>query len=109
MSGRIILRRFLGQGAAKAFSAERMWPFGVSSMTWPVAQTNGAAAVLRQFGIVCYEDDGASLVVQLLEENKYLKRGSCVEVSRGFVGEDDCRIVDQGPGYGHALHLSPDI
>ena len=53
-----------------------------------------------------HEDDGAPLGVELLEEHEYLEAGARVEVARGFVGEDYGGVVDQGAGYGYALHLS---
>ena len=71
-----------------------------------VAQLDIAAAVLCYLGVVGDEDNGATWPVQLLEEAQNLKRGVCVEVTRCFVGKDDCRIVDQSPCNGHSLHLT---
>ena len=72
----------------------------------PVAQGDVTAAVLGDLRIVCYEDDGTSFGMELLEKYQYLERGACVQISRRFVGEDDCRVVHQGTGDGDALHLS---
>ena len=54
-----------------------------------VAQADVAAAVLGDVGVVGDEDDGASLAVQLLEEDEYLEGRARIQVARGLVGQDD--------------------
>lgn len=71
-----------------------------------VAQADIPAAVLRDFGIVRYEYNGTSFRMKFLEQDKYIKRRTCVEISGCFVGKDDCRVVYQCTGDGYALHLS---
>ena len=72
----------------------------------PVAQHDVAAAVLGYFGIVCHEDDSTSFGMQLLEQYQNLERGTGVQITRGFVCQDNRGIVHQGAGDGYALHLS---
>ena len=57
-----------------------------------VAQADVPAAVLRDFGIVRYEYNGTSFRMKFLEQDKYIKRRTCVEVSGCFVGKDDRKI-----------------
>jgi len=46
------------------------------------------------------------LAVQEREERQYLGCGDGIEVPGGFVGQNDCWLVDQGPGNRGPLHLS---
>ncbi len=71
-----------------------------------VAQLDVAARIVGDIGVVGHEDDGSALGVELLEEDENLETGSCVEVTRCLIGENHGRVVDQGAGYGHTLHLS---
>ena len=71
-----------------------------------VAQADVPAAGLRDFGIMRYEYNGTSFRMKFLEQDKYIKRRTCVEVSGCFVGKDDRRVVYQCTGDGYALHLS---
>ena len=49
------------------------------------------------------QDEGAALIVQVVEEGHDLGAGGRVEVAGGFVGEDDARFVGQSAGEGYAL------
>ena len=53
-----------------------------------------------------YEYNCTSFRVKFLKQDKYLKRGTGVEISGGFVGKDNGRIVHQCAGDGNTLHLS---
>ena len=72
----------------------------------PVAQRDIAAAVLGDLRVVGHEYDGTSLGMQFLEKNQYLERGTGIEISGRFIGEDDGGVVYQRPGDGDTLHLS---
>ena len=90
-------------GASAAFW---IWVLMVSSLICPSPQHDVAAAVLGYFGVVGDEDDGASFGMQLLEQYQNLERGAGVQVTRGFVCQDNGGIVHQGAGDGYALHLT---
>ena len=64
----------------------------------PVAQRDVAAAVLGDLRVVGHEYDGTSLGMQFLEKNQYLERGTGIEISGRFIGEDDGGVVYQRPG-----------
>ena len=66
----------------------------------PVAQRDVAAAVLGDLRVVGHEYDGTSLGMQFLEKNQYLERGTGIEISGRFIGEDDGGVVYQRPGDG---------
>ena len=63
----------------------------------PVAQRDVAAAVLGDLRVVGHEYDGTSLGMQFLEKNQYLERGTGIEISGRFIGEDDGGVVYQRP------------
>ena len=42
----------------------------------------------------------------LLEYAHDLGAGLCIESSRRLISENDVRVVDERPGYGHSLHLT---
>ena len=71
-----------------------------------IAQSDIPAAILRDFGIMCHKDECTSFLMQFLKQDKYLKRGTGVEVSGCFVRENHGRIVYQCACDGNALHLS---
>lgn len=52
------------------------------------------------------ENDRASLGAEFGEEGEDGETGLGVEISRGFVGEDDFGVIDEGSGDGDALHLA---
>jgi hypothetical protein len=52
-------------------------------------------------------DDGAPQVsVQRLDEIEDTLTGLAIQVSRGFVSNDQDGVIDEGPGNGSALHLA---
>ena len=56
---------------------------------------------------VRYADDGyAYLRVDAAQQIHYLLRGGAVQGARRLVGEDDLRVVDEGPCDGDTLFLS---
>ena len=61
-----------------------------------VAQCDVAAAVLGYLRIVGHEYDGTSLGMQFLEKNQYLERGTGIEISGRFIGEDDGAVLLNG-------------
>ncbi len=56
--------------------------------------------------LVRHHHDGVALAVQLVEEVHDFVGSLGVEVTRGFVGQQDAGIVDQSAGDSHALPLS---
>ena len=54
-----------------------------------VAQPYIPATVLCDFGIMRYEYNCTSFRVKFLKQDKYLKRGTGVEISGGFVGKEN--------------------
>ena len=71
-----------------------------------VAEEDVARGVLGNLGVVGHEDDGVTLVVEFLKQDKHLERRAGVEVTGGFVGEDDGWVVDERTGDGYTLHLT---
>lgn len=74
-----------------------------------VAQRDVAAAVLGDLRVVGHEYDGTSLGMQFLEKNQYLERGTGIEISGRFIGEDDGGVVYQRPGMATRCICPPDI
>jgi len=56
--------------------------------------------------IVCDQHDGPAFRMQSAEELHDVAGGLAVEIAGRFVGEDDARFVDEGPGDGHPLPLA---
>lgn len=50
--------------------------------------------------------DRVALRMEFIEESHDLVTGLGVEVSSGFVGQDNGGVVDEGAGYCHALTLT---
>src|SRR2546430_613403 len=71
-----------------------------------VADFDPAGRHSGNFRIVRHERDGAALLAELAEQLKNHLAGVRIEVARGFVGEDDFRVVDQRAGDGGPLLLS---
>ena len=61
---------------------------------------------LGDVGLVGDDDDGVALGVEFVEERHDLVAGLGVEVSGGFIGEDDGRPVHEGSGDSHTLALT---
>ncbi len=71
-----------------------------------VLQVDPPVGALPHLFIVGHHQDGVSLFVQLFQnphDDLFVGR---VQVSRGLVGQDDLRLVDQGPRDGHPLLLA---
>ena len=58
----------------------------------PVAQTDIPATVLGYFGVVGDKYNRTSFGMQFLEENQYLKRSTCIQITRCFIGKDYRRV-----------------
>ena len=71
----------------------------------PVAQRDIAAAVLGDLRVVGHEYDGTSLGMQFLEKNQYLERGTGIEISGRFIGEDDGGSFTSARAMATTLHL----
>ncbi len=66
-----------------------------------------APGMPRYIGVVGDQDNGDPvLLIQLLKHAENLFACQGVEVARGFVGKNQGRLVDEGPGNGHALLLA---
>src|SRR5882757_7416709 len=73
----------------------------------PVVEGDGAAAdASNQLPIVSGDDHGGTASVDFAEEIHDLERQIGIEIARGFIGEDQLRLVDQGPGDGNTLLLT---
>ena len=71
-----------------------------------VGQADGTGGVLgRQLRVVGHHDD-QPILGDLLEQVHDLDRSLAVQSAGGLVGQEDLRVVDQGPGNGHPLHLA---
>ena len=70
-----------------------------------VTQHDVAARISGDVGIMGDEYYCTSFRMELLKQYKYLERRPRVKVSCRLVGQQHSRIVDQGTGYGHTLHL----
>jgi hypothetical protein len=71
-----------------------------------IADGDDAVGVFGDIGLVGDENDRVSLGMKLVEEGHDLVAGFGVEVSGGFVGEDDGGVVDESTGDGDALALA---
>ena len=70
----------------------------------PVAHVNDAISELGSFRIMSDHQHGlAELLIGLAQHFQNGVRIFRVEISRGFVGEHDRRLVDQGTSQGYAL------
>ena len=80
---------------------------GSHASSRPSASRNTRSAALAGLRGMAHQDDGfAPLAVQVREERQYLGRGDGIQVPGGLVGQNDGRLVDQGPGNRGPLHLS---
>ena len=71
-----------------------------------VGQVHDAGGVLfGQLGVVRDHDDQA-VVCDFGEQVHDLDARFGIERARGFVGQQDFGVVDEGAGDGHALHLA---
>ena len=59
-----------------------------------------------QVQVVGHYHQRQTLAIQIPEEIEDHLRGCRVQVASGLICQDDSRIIDQGPAYGHALHLA---
>jgi len=56
-----------------------------------------------QGAVVGDDHDGGPLTVQIPQQADDGRSGGAVEVTGGFIGQDDGGVTDQGPGDGHPL------
>ena len=75
-------------------------------MDSPVANGHGTVGLGGNARVVRDEYDGLAALLELVEGFHDERPGCRVQVSRGLVGQDDGRIVDEGARDGDALHLS---
>jgi hypothetical protein len=69
-----------------------------------VAQHDEPVRPRRMAGIVRYHEDGLpARVGQAAQQIHDLAAAATIEIARGFVGQEDERLNDQGPGDGHPL------
>src|SRR5882672_2056969 len=72
----------------------------------PVPKVDHATRAPGDVVLVGDEHDGVPLLVESAEEGHDLLAGARVEVSRGLIGQEERRTVDEGPGDRHALPLA---
>ena len=70
-----------------------------------VLQGNDAGGILLGQLRVVGDHDHQAVLGHLLQQLHHLDGGLGVQRAGGLVGQEDVRIVDQGPGDGHPLHL----
>src|SRR5262249_48650045 len=71
----------------------------------PVGHVEGASSVA---GVVCtvrHLDDGGAFAVETTEQRHDFRRLFGVQVSGGFVSQEQAGLVDDGPGHPHQLLL----
>ena len=78
----------------------------VSGDDLAVGKTQSALRRSAARGIVRDHHDGLAFLIELLEIANHLSTGVGIEVSGGFIGEDDRWIIGQHPRQRHALLLS---
>jgi hypothetical protein len=71
-----------------------------------VTKAHDALTVRSNFVFVRHDDDRLSFGVQLTEERQDLDRGLAVEISRGFVGEQNRRVIQNRSRDRNALPLT---
>ncbi len=70
-----------------------------------ILQTHNPGSIgLRQIGVVGHHND-QPVFCHFFEQLHDLYRGLTVQGAGWLVGQEDFRVVNQGPGYGHTLHL----
>src|SRR6476661_2732151 len=65
------------------------------------------AQLVDDLVVVGGHDDGRAGAVDPVQQAHDAQAGGRVEVAGGLVGDEDRRLVDEGPGDGHALLLAP--
>ena len=103
VAGSVILGS--GESSESVCGVEDVWVRGVFSYL-AVTEDDVAGGILCDFWVVGDEDDGASLGMKLLEEDKNLERRTRVEITGCLISQDDGWIVHQGAGDSHTLHLT---
>lgn len=72
-----------------------------------VFEADDAVGPLHGVLVVCRQNQGGlTLRHQRVEELEHLRSGAAVQRARGFVGQDERRLLDEGPGDGDALLLA---
>src|SRR5207249_8780598 len=94
-------------------SRERIWPRLAILIRWhavddhAVAHVHHAVEIRGCFGVVCDHDNGlAQILVQLAQHLQDDFRVFGIEVARGFVSEENFRLIDDRPRDGYALLLT---
>ena len=72
----------------------------------PVLQADDPGGVLLGQLRVVGDHDDQPVLCHLLEQLHDLHGGLAVQRAGGLVGQQDVRVVDEGPGDGHPLHLA---
>ena len=62
--------------------------------------------MLGDLRLVGDQDDGDSLLVELLKDGHHFEGGAAIEITGRFIGQQQGRPVDQRAGNGHALLLA---
>src|SRR5687767_8371637 len=71
-----------------------------------IAQTDDTMGIVCNIVFVCYHDDGVTLVMKLLKKVHDIIGGFCIEVTGGFIGKKNRRIIDQRTRNCHTLTLT---
>src|SRR5487761_2250653 len=92
-------------GDLLAFQGDYGAAYGVAE-DLAVAEGDASLGEAGHLRVVGDHDDGVAVAVEVLEEVGDDLLVGCVEVSGGFVGEEDGWVVDEGAGDADALLLS---
>src|SRR5262245_49684102 len=72
----------------------------------PVPQANDAAGPVSNLIFVRDHDDGLAGFVESQKQFHDLVTGLAIKITRGFVSQDNMRIIDEGPGNRNTLLLT---
>ena len=71
-----------------------------------VAEMKDPAGLLGHAPVMGDEDDRVAFAVKLVEDSQDFPAGLGIEVAGWLIGQDEGRLIDQGPGNGHPLTLA---
>src|SRR5437879_6066797 len=95
---------YLGDGKSRIV---HLLPYdGLVRSDLSVADVDAPVCVLRNVVLMCHENNGVPLLVEILEERHDLLARFRIQVASGFVRQDDRRVVHERPCNRDALPLA---
>src|SRR5688572_10694734 len=101
-----LLRRYRCRRVGSSFQRADAPQVRLVALQVAVAQANDPLGVGGYVVFVGHDNDRSSFIVQTLEEREDFFAGHAVQVSGGFIRQDEVRIVHQAAGDGHSLLLA---